>query len=173
MGATAGILTTMAAVTLLNPAAALAESWELQPAERGTPGSADIEAGRLDHAIRLLTQAVESGQSDEDPALLENLCVAHAMKLEYEQAMRYCNIAVGHPASGASALNNRGVLRAAMGDGRGAVRDLKRASCMQRCSRRAACGDDSLQALVRRNLLRALRRSGSSMHDVVIFHPGV
>ena len=99
-------------------------------------------------------------------------CVAHAMKLEYDTAMAYCEQAAGHSSASASALNNRGVLRAVTGDHRGAIRDFQRAGCMRSCGG-GICDADSVRALVRRNLARVTQREAPSHYNAVLFRPRV
>ena len=78
----------LAIALLLITATASAESWELQPAAGNVPGSAEIRAGRIEDAIRILMLEVDSGASDTHLGVLENLCVAYAIKLAYDIAMR-------------------------------------------------------------------------------------
>lgn len=167
-----GVIRAIAVVVLLASAAASAESWELWSAKGNVPGSAEIEAGQIDDAIRILTAELESGVATFDVAIFDNLCVAYAMKLEYDIAMRYCNEAMRHLSASATALNNRGVLRAVMGDHRGAVQDFRRASCLQSCDRDSTCDADSLHATVLRNLARVKNRRASSAYIAVMFWPG-
>ena len=163
----------LAIALLLITATASAESWELQPAADDVPGSAEIRAGQIEDAIRILMLEVDSGASDTHLAVLENLCVAYAIKLAYDIAMRYCDQAVGHSSASASTFNNRGVLRAVIDDHRGAIQDFRRASCMRSCSRGSACETGSVQATIRRNLARVKQRESSSRQQAVLFQPRV
>lgn len=163
----------LAIALLLTTATAGAESWELQPAAGNAPGSAEIRAGQIEDAIRILMLEVVSGASVTHLGVLENLCVAHAIQLEYDIAMRYCDRAVGHSSASASTLNNRGVLRAIINDHRGAIQDLRRAGCMRSCSRGSACKTDSVQASIRRNLARVKQRESTSRHQAILFQPRV
>lgn len=147
---------------LLASVAATAEPWELRPAASDVPGTAQIEAGQIDDAIRVLTLELESNGGQTHLALIGNLCVAHAIKLEYVVAMRYCDRAVGQSSPSITALNNRGVLRAVTGDYRGAIQDFQRAERMDNCGQADDCDENSVQALVRRNLARAKERESSS-----------
>lgn len=171
MGTEFGICRAVVLVVLLASAVGRAESWELSPAVGNVPGRAEIEAGRIDDAIRILTTELESGVAAFDVALLDNLCVVYAMKLEYDKAMRYCNEAMWYASASATALNNRGVLRAVMGDLHGAVQDFRRASCVRNCDRGKNCGDDSLHATVMRNFARAKKRGASSTYVAVMYWP--
>lgn len=158
-----------AAVILLLSASAAAESWELRPAAAASPGSPEIEAGQPDDAIRVLVPALETASGVARLAVLENLCVAYALKQEYTTAMRFCDLAAAHGAAGAATFNNRGVVRAVTGDYRGAVRDFRRASCLPGCG--TEC--DAVRAMVRRNLDRLhLRETISSLYPV-FFQRGV
>jgi len=158
---------------LLVSATVSAESWELRPAADDAPGSAEIEAGRIDDAIRILMLELDSRAGDTRLPILDNLCVAYAMKLEYDTAMRYCDQAAGHSSASAATLNNRGVLRAVMDDHRGAIQDFRRAGCLRSCGRGDDCEADSVRALVRRNLARVRQRDASAQYEVVPFRPGV
>lgn len=173
MGTKAGIGSTLAAAALSANVAAQAESWELEPAGPDVPGSVEIEAGRVDDAIRLLVRRIETGAGRREPALFENLCIAYAVKLEYQQALRYCNQAVSHPLAAPSALNNRGVVRAVMGDRRGAQRDFERAACTRRCRRGWDCVQHSVSAAARHNLQRIRGRSVSTQVAEARFRPGI
>ena len=162
---------TVALFIFLTSAAARGESWELRPAEGAVPGSAEIEAGRIDDAIRILTSRLDAGVTSIDLTILDNLCVAHALKLEYDVAMRYCNAAMGKSSGRARALNNRGVLRSVMGDPRGAMLDFRRASCLRSCDRDDICNEDSLHATVLRNLMRLKNRDDSPQYVATMFWP--
>jgi regulator of sirC expression with transglutaminase-like and TPR domain len=157
---------------LLVSATVGAETWELRPAAGDVAGSAEIEAGRIDDAIRILMLELDSRASDTHLAVLENLCVAHTLRVEYDTAMRYCDQAAGHSSASATTLNNRGVLRAIMGDHHGAIQDFRRAGCLRSCGG-GDCEGDSAQALARRNLARVKQREASSHHDAVLFQPRV
>lgn len=173
MGIFISKISALLAAVLLASSVSSAESWELRPAEAHEPGSAEIEAGQIDDALRILTVILESGTSDLDFAVIRNLCVAYAMNLEYEIATRYCNQAVVHSSNGAVDHNNRGVLRAVMGDPRGAIRDFQRANCMRVCSGNSDCDAESVQAMVRRNLARVKKREALAVDSAVLFRPGV
>jgi hypothetical protein len=162
---------TVALFFFLTSPVATGESWELRPAEGGVPGSAEIEAGRVDDAIQILTSKLDAGVTSIDLTILDNLCVSHALKLEYDVAMRYCNAAMGNSSGRARALNNRGVLRAVMGDRRGAMLDFRRASCLRDCERDDFCNEDSLHATVLRNLARLKNRDDSPQYVATMFWP--
>ena len=158
---------------LLASSTASAESWELRPAAGDVPGSAEIEAGRIEDAISILLLELETYTSGTHLAVIENLCVAYAMNLEYDVAMRYCDRAARHSMASASTLNNRGVLRAVMNDHRGAMQDFRRAGCMRSCDPEGDCETESVRAMVRRNLARVKLRDASSFHEAVLFQPRV
>ena len=149
---------TLTAILLL-ATAANADSWELRPAADDAPGSAEIEAGNIDEAIRILTAESRSAAAPTSLAVLQNLCVAHAMNREYDTATRYCDRAVAHKEADASAFNNRGVVRAVTGDYLGAARDLQRAKYLAgQCD--PAC--DGIGNVVQQNLERVLDRTDRS-----------
>ena len=161
----------ISAAFLLLATAVGADSWELRPAAHNAPGSADIEAGRIDDAIRLLTPKLESTNGVVRLAILQNLCIAHAMKQEYELAIRYCDLAVGQSDVDAANLNNRGVVRAVTGDHRGAIQDFRRAGCLHDCS--GDCGADDIREVSRRNLVLVLDRQEPTKQQPVWFHRGI
>ena len=163
----------LAIALLLLSATVSAESWELRPAAGDAPGSAEIEEDRIEDAIRILMLELDSGASGTHLPVLENLCVAHAMKLEYDTAIRYCDQAAGHSSASAIAINNRGVLRAVTGDHRGAIQDFRRAACMRSCERGGSCEAESVHALVMRNLARVQQRESSSSEKPLRFQTRV
>ena len=160
-----------AAVIPLITATAAAESWELRPAAAPSPGSAEIEAGRPDDAIRILIPALEAATARSRLAILENLCVAYALKQEYDKAMRFCNRAAADGAASATTLNNRGVVRAVSGDHRGAIRDFQRAGCLRDCG--IDCDTSGVRAALRRNLARLNERQSTTDQSPVYFRRGV
>ena len=160
-----------AAAILLFATIGYAESWELRPAAVVVPGSAEIEAGQIDDAIRILTPELDTATGIARQATLANLCVAYAMKQEYAMAIRYCDRAAVQGEASATTLNNRGVVRAVTGDYRGAIQDFQKARCLFDCG--MECDTDSFRAVVRRNLDRALDRESISGEHFVPFRRGV
>lgn len=147
----------ISAVFLLLAAAASADSWELRPAAGDAPGSAQIEAGQIDTAIEILSEELESAIGPTRLAVLQNLCVAYAMKREYDTATRYCDRAAAHKEANAETFNNRGVVRAVTGDHRGAKQDFERATCLADCG--PDCDSTGIGDVVEQNLQRVLERT--------------
>ena len=152
----------VSAVFLLLAATASTDSWELRPAAADAPGTAEIEAGQIDEAIRILTGELESATGAVRLAVLQNLCVAYAMMQEYGAATRYCNRAVAHKEANAATLNNRGVVRAVTGDHRGAIRDFERAGHLADCG--PDCDGGDVSDVARQNLKRVLERADTRKH---------
>jgi hypothetical protein len=146
---------------LIGTGSGLAESWELRPMDK-VVGSDQIRAGRVDEALRLLKQAKDKSGGG-DIAILGNLCVAHALKMHYSTALRYCSQAIANPDAGPTVYNNRGVVRAVIGDGRGAFRDFRQASCKLVCQPDCPGEGDSARAVAQRNLDR-LKRSYTALY---------
>lgn len=107
------------------PAATLAEGLNFQVAFGDVPGLEEIEAGRYDAAIDILT----SRRADDTEPLLDDelstLCAAYIMARRFDEATPVCEDAVAVHESDA-AYNNRGVVRAYTGDVDGAQRDFSR-----------------------------------------------
>ncbi len=130
-----------------------AESWELRPMGDDAPGSKQIRDGKIDEAIQLLHQARKDSDT-EDSTILGNLCVAHALKLRYPEALSYCSRAINRANEDPLVYNNRGAVRAAMGDKRGASRDFQRAACIASCLNNCDKLEDSSRSVALRNLRR-------------------
>ena len=167
------ILARLVAATVipLITATAAAESWELRPAAAPSPGTLEIEAGRPDDAILILIPALDAANGRSRLAILENLCVAYALKQEYGTALQYCNRAAADGAASATTFNNRGVVRAVSGDNRGASRDFQRAGCLPDCGN--DCDSSGVRAALRRNLARLNERVSTADSNPVYFRRGV
>ncbi len=140
-----------------------AAAWELVPAGKNVPGSREIEDGRVDEAITLLALELETASKEDAAAVLVNLCVAYALKLDYAAALPYCDKAVADPQSSAIARNNRGVVRAASGDYRGAIRDFRKVSRHNGCNSSSDRDDVALETIAQRNLARARQRDAEAL----------
>ena len=150
---------------------ASAESWELRAVEGVGLGSEQIEAGQIDEAVRILATALDSNADSQKAAILANLCVAFALKLEYAAARRYCDQATSHPQACPIAFNNRGVVRAVTGDERGAIQDFQRATCLRSCRLAGLDERESVHAVARRNLGRVSQANLALRREVVRFQP--
>lgn len=113
------------AVLLLAAQAMNAQSLDYRVAFAEVPGIEDIDAGRYDRAIKRL----EKRRADPDVAALEDelatLCGTYIISGRWRDAGDVCDRAVEADRSHI-AYNNRGVLRAQMGDIEGALRDFAR-----------------------------------------------
>lgn len=132
-------------------------------------GAAQIEAGQIDEAIRLLEEALELGAGKGGSKLAANLCVAHALNMDYSEALHYCSEAAADPDAGPAAFNNRGVVRAVTGDNLGAFRDLRRASCALECQPSCLDDGDTAPAVALRNLNRLKRSFTPPESDFIRF----
>ena len=131
----------------------MAESWELRPMQGDAIGSRLVREGKIDEAIDLLTSA-RQGSPEQISAIEGNLCVAHALKREYTTALRYCSQAIKREDADPMVYNNRGAVRAATGDERGAMRDFRQAGCSAKCPSPCLEGENSARAVAQRNLYR-------------------
>jgi hypothetical protein len=137
---------------------ASAEGWELRTTERAVPGTAEIEAGSVDKAIKISKVRLPHASRKEEVAYLTNLCIGYIMKKDFETAESYCDEAVNSPAEKAVSFNNRGVLKALQGDYIGAMDDLSRAAnagCFRGCELTANVPQDLPRPIARRNLGKA------------------
>lgn len=93
------------------------------------PAANAILAGRIDDAIAYLEQRIslpENSTLDE----LSSLCAAHVLNRDFKAAKAVCDHAVEKDAS-ALAYNNRGVLRAHLGDLNGSIDDFAKIRVLQ------------------------------------------
>jgi hypothetical protein len=135
-----------------------AEGWELRTTEQAVPGTAQIESGNVDKAIRISKVRLPHASRQEEAAYLTNLCIGYIMKKDFETAAKYCDEAVNSPTEKTVSFNNRGVLRALQGDFIGAVEDFSNAAnagCVQDCNLSANVPQDLPRPIARRNLGKA------------------
>ncbi len=90
------------------------------------PGIEKALAGDIDLAIADLELRARDPFNDYMPDELSTLCALYVVTGKLEAGRKTCNAAVENDESDA-AYNNRGVLRARLGDVAGAMRDLERA----------------------------------------------
>jgi tetratricopeptide (TPR) repeat protein len=122
--ATAIRLAALTAAALSLPAIAQAEEIKLQVSYANVPGQQELDSGRVENAIEILEERAKTSNYP-----LENekstLCAAYILAGDYRRATPACNEAVEHDAS-EMAYNNRGVLRAHLGDFSGSMRDFEK-----------------------------------------------
>ena len=139
------------------PSIAVADGWELRTSVDEVPGTRQLEKGELDKAERISEWAVESVSIRDKGKVLNNLCIIHTLKRDYEEAGPYCEEAVKR-GGGNVAYNNRGVLRSLQGDLQGAMDDFQVAAklaCGDGCDPNDADGRDTPTHVALRNLGRA------------------
>lgn len=115
------LLATFALPTVCN-----AEAYNFKVVFANVPGSAEIRAGDYDAAIEILEGRAKDPDRQYIADELATLCALYVVKHRLEAARTTCHNAVETDQSHV-AYNNRGVLRAHLGDAAGAVRDFKRA----------------------------------------------
>ena len=129
----------MLATVLLSaiPSISNADTWELRTTPIAVPGTAEIESGKIDKAVRLSIAWLPHVTDRKEVAVLSNLCIAHILKKEFERAEDYCEQAVTTGDDEVVSYNNRGILRAMQGDFDGAAEDFTVATekgCNDGCS---------------------------------------
>ncbi len=102
-----------------------AEQFPFRVAFESVPGVDAITSGNVTAGVAELESALQAGQVERGMALT-TLCGAYILMGALESAERTCERAVTEQPSKAS-FNNRGVLRAFIGDYSGARRDFDRA----------------------------------------------
>lgn len=89
------------------------------------PGTEEYEAGNLDAAIEILESREKMADNPYAGYELATLCAFYILKGNLDAARETCSAAVKIDQSG-YAYNNRGVLRAQLGDTVGALEDFDR-----------------------------------------------
>lgn len=143
------------ALSVMGIAPASAESWELRTAAEEVNGTRDLEAGNIDKSIRVFERSYRSTPYKLKGAVLTNLCVAHALKRDFETAMDYCNQAAERGSGSREAFNNRGVLNAIQGNYAAAVSDFEKAGCLSECPSNLSNQGNDRMDVAQRNLGRA------------------
>lgn len=118
------ILILLAALAV--PATVAAQSVHLKVVYAEVPGIDKIREGNHAAAIRILEKRIKDGDGHYIANELSTLCALYVVKGQLSAATVACHDAVESDASYA-AFNNRGVLRAHMGDVAGALSDFRRA----------------------------------------------
>ena len=104
---------------------ARAETFAFRVAFEDVPGVEDVVSGNLQDGIVRLETELDNDSSDTG-FVLATLCGAYIMDMALDHASRTCDAAVKHQ-PGRTAFNNRGVLRALLGDFEGAREDFEKA----------------------------------------------
>lgn len=121
----------LAALLLMGATAAQAsEPFEIVPHEMDVYGVRFIESGEYEKSIERLKTRLggpKQPQSIKAPVLID-LCVAHTMLRQFEEANQYCSEAVDMGWYRGLALNNRGVMKIAQGDYEAAIVDFQAAT---------------------------------------------
>lgn len=105
---------------------AAAETYDLKVVYGQVPGIQKILSGQLQQAIRILEDRRNDAQDDYVIDELATLCALYIVEGRLDAAKPTCRAAVRTDRSYA-AYNNRGVLRAHLGDMDGALHDFDRA----------------------------------------------
>ncbi len=115
------LLATLALPTLSN-----AEIYDFKVVYAEVPGTEEIRAGNHDAAIEILESRAEDASNYYFANELATLCALYVVNGKLAAAHETCHVAVETDQSDA-AYNNRGVLRAHLGDVAGAMEDFERA----------------------------------------------
>ena len=112
--------------TITLPAMSNAESYNFKVVFADIPGFGEIRSGNYDAAIDILEKRADDANNQYLHNERATLCALYVVKSNLVAARRTCHIAVETDQSDA-AYNNRGVLRAQVGDAAGAALDFERA----------------------------------------------
>jgi Flp pilus assembly protein TadD len=119
-----------AAALALSSIASADTAFELKTSERDMFGSANVNAGEYEKGIQRLERMAESvGQSHKmRVTAFTDLCVAHTMERNLEDAEKYCRSAIETGWELGSGYNNLGVLNVAQGNYEAALRHFEQAA---------------------------------------------
>lgn len=112
--------------TLALPILSNAEIYDFKVVYAEVPGTKEILAGNHDLAIEILASRAKDANNHYVADELATLCALYVVKGKLAAAHKTCHAAVETDQSDA-AYNNRGVLRAHLGDVAGAMKDFARA----------------------------------------------
>lgn len=124
------LLATIALPTMSN-----AETYNFKVVYAEVPGVNEVLAGNHDAAIEILEDRIKSTKVFHQPDELATLCALYVMSGKMAVAGEICNKAVEIDQSH-TAYNNRGVLRAHLGDAAGAVEDFEQARVLPKNQKR-------------------------------------
>lgn len=152
------------------PAASSAEGWELRTAPDAVPGTAEIESGKIEKAIRISEIQLSHVGQRKKVAVLTNLCIGHILSNQLNLAEEFCDLAVERPNDKAVSYNNRGVLKILKGDHEGAMQDFASASnagCFNDCSDVNNAPKDVPRSVALRNFSKAKYQARAATTDDV------
>ncbi len=113
-------------LTLALPSISNAEIYDFKVVYAEVPGTEEIRAGNHDAAIKILESRAKDANNYYVADELSTLCALYVVNGKLAAAHKTCHVAVETDQSHA-AYNNRGVLRAHLGDVAGAMEDFERA----------------------------------------------
>ena len=113
-------------LTLALPSISNAEIYDFKVVYAEVPGTKEIRAGNHDAAIEILESRAKDANNYYVADELSTLCALFVVNGKLSAAHKTCHVAVETDQSHA-AYNNRGVLRAHLGDVAGAMEDFERA----------------------------------------------
>ncbi len=113
-------------LTLVLPSISNAELYDFKVVYAEVPGTEEIRAGNHDAAIKILESRAKDANNYYVADELSTLCALYVVIGKLAAARNTCHVAVETDQSHA-AYNNRGVLRAHLGDVAGAMEDFERA----------------------------------------------
>ncbi len=113
-------------LTLVLPSISNAELYDFKVVYAEVPGTKEIRAGNHDAAIEILESRTKDANNYYVADELSTLCALYVVNGKLAAASNTCHVAVETDQSHA-AYNNRGVLRAHLGDVAGAMEDFERA----------------------------------------------
>ena len=122
-------------VTLALSTVSMAETYEFKVLYADVPGVEKALAGNLDAAIEILESKAANIDNHYVADEQATLCALYAAKGKLDAARKTCDAAVDIGQSDI-AYNNRGVLRARLGDTAGALEDFDRARVLPDDQRR-------------------------------------
>ena len=113
-------------LTLVLPSISNAELYDFKVVYAEVSGTKEIRAGNHDAAIEILESRTKDANHYYVADELSTLCALYVVNGKLAAAHKTCHVAVETDQSHA-AYNNRGVLRAHLGDVAGAIEDFERA----------------------------------------------
>lgn len=113
-------------LTLALPSISNAEIYDFKVVYAEVPGTEEIRAGNHDAAIKILESRAKDTDDHYVAGELATLCALYVVNGKLAAARETCHVAIETDQSDA-AYNNRGVLRAHLGDVAGAIEDFERA----------------------------------------------
>ena len=122
-------------VTIALPVTSNAETYNFRVVYAEVPGFKEILAGNRTAAIEVLESRAKDSKAYHLPDELATLCALYVVSGKFAVAHDTCNRAVETDHS-YTAYNNRGVLRAHLGDAAGALEDFEHARVLPKQQKR-------------------------------------